>query len=138
MKILVCYNESELSERVLNKAIEIFEHLNPHFILATVADMDRGVDVQDVLSTDEVEHELRDMVFETSMRLADEGRKVDVIFAVGKLKEMLHEIIKNKVPDYVVVGKRHLTRFGEIEERFLGSVSEYLVQRTVIPILICH
>ena len=138
MKILVCYDGSEVSQRALGKAIEAFEHFNPHFILATVADMGHGVDVEDAFSANEVEHELKDMVHEAGKRLADEGRRMDVIFAIGEPRETLYEIIKKQVPDYVVVGKRQLTTFGEIEERILGSVSEYLVHRTVIPILICH
>lgn len=138
MKILICYDGSEISQRALGKAIEAFEHFNPHFILATVADLGHGVTVEDAFSTDEVEHELKDMVLEAGKRLADEGRKIDVIFAVGEPRETLYEIIKRQVPDYVVVGKGQLTSFGEIEERILGSVSEYLIHRTVIPILICH
>ena len=138
MKILICYDGSELAERVLSKAIEAFEHFNPHFILATVAEMGHGVDVEDAFATDEVEHELKDMVLEAGKRLACEGREMDIIFAVGDPGETLYEIIKRQVPDYVVVGKRQLTTFGEIEDRILGSVSEYLVHHTVIPILICH
>ncbi len=138
MKILVCYDGTELAERALAKAIETFEHFNPHFILATVADLGHGLDVEDAFATDKVEHDLKVMVFDAGQRLAADGRKVDVVFAVGNPMETLYEIIKKQVPDYVVLGKRQLTTFGEIEEKILGSVSEFLVHRTVIPILICH
>ena len=138
MKILICYDGTEVAERALSKAIETFEHFKPHFVLATVAELAHGLDVEDAFATDEVEHDLKVMVFDAGQKLAADGRNVDVVFAVGNPMETLYEIVKKQVPDYVVVGKRQLTTFGEIEEKILGSVSEYLVHRTVIPILICH
>ncbi len=138
MKILICYDGTEVAERALGKAIDTFELFKPHFIIATVADRAHGIDVEDAFSTDEVEHDLKIIAFDAAQKLAADGRNVDVIFAVGNPMETLYEIIKKQVPDYVVVGKRQMTTFGEIEEKILGSVSEYLVHRTVIPILICH
>lgn len=138
MKILICYDGTELADRALIKAIDVFDHYKPNFILATVADMGRGIDMADAFSTDEVEHELKKKVFEAGKKLVDGGKRMEVVFAVGDPGETLYEIVKKQVPDYIVIGKRELTAMGEVEDRILGSVSEYLIRRTVIPVLICH
>ncbi len=138
MKIVVCYDGSEGSERALDKAVETFDPFNPLFVLATVADMGHGADVEDAFATDEVEHELKDKAIEVAKSIGGEGgRRVDLVFAIGEPRETLCEIVKRQSPDYVVIGKRELTTVGKIEERILGSVSDFLIHHTDVPILIC-
>ncbi len=139
MKIVVCYDGTESSQRVIDKAVETFDQSKPAYVLATVADMGHGADVEDAFATEEVEHELKDKAIEAGRSLGGGGaRKVDLVFAMGEPRETLVEIIKRQAPDYVVIGKRELSKIGEIEERILGSVSDYLIHHTDVPILICH
>jgi nucleotide-binding universal stress UspA family protein len=139
MKIVVCYDGSESSERALGKAVETFDHFTPVFVLATVGDLGHGADVEDAFATEEVEHELKDKAIEAGESIGEDGRRnVDLVFAIGEPRETLTEIVKRQAPDYVVIGKRELSTVGKIEERILGSVSDYLIHHTDVPILICN
>jgi nucleotide-binding universal stress UspA family protein len=139
MKILVCYDGSESSERALSKAVETFDHFTPTFVLATVADLGHGADVEDAFATEDVEHELKDKAMEAGESIGEGGRRnVDLVFAIGEPRETLSEIIKKQSPDYVVIAKKDLSVVGKIEERILGSVSDYLIHHTDRPILVCH
>lgn len=139
MKIVICYDGSERSQRVIDKAVETFDQFKPAYVFATVADMGHGADVEDAFATEEVEHELKDKAIEAAKSIGEGGgRRVDLVFAIGEPRETLAETIKRQSPDYVVIGKRELTKIGEIEERILGSVSDYLIHHTDVPILICN
>ncbi|WP_188804910.1 universal stress protein [Sporolactobacillus putidus] len=135
-KILVCYDDSDLSKKALQKAIEIAE-LDDHTIL----------DVLNIVTVPTNQFIVGDVyreVRESTLRFGREvvGRTEN---ALQNLPNVTHTIVKEGQPvrtilefaddngyDLIVIGSRGLSGIKE----FLGSVSHGVVQRSKIPVLI--
>lgn len=135
-KILVSYDDSDLSKKALQKAIELAK-LDEHTIL----------DVLNVVTVPTNQFIVGDVYREVRDSTLKYGKEV-----VGRTEEFLHQIpnathtiVKEGQPvrtilefadangyDLIIIGSRGLSGIKE----FLGSVSHGIVQRSKIPVLI--
>ncbi|MDD9150011.1 MULTISPECIES: universal stress protein [unclassified Sporolactobacillus] len=135
-KILVSYDDSELSKKALQKAAEIAQ-LDDHTIL----------DVLNVVTVPTNQFIVGDVYREVRESTLKFGKEI-----VGRTEETLrdlpnitHTFVKEGQPvrtilefaddnryDLIVIGSRGLSGIKE----FLGSVSHGVVQRSKIPVLI--
>lgn len=133
MKVMVCYDGSDVAHSALEKAVEYFKGNNPEFILLTiVADsMDASMENEEIFN--EMKAEQHDVLKKASEAVTSKGFEVDAILATGKPQQMILEAIEKKKPDVAVIARQRKSKFTQ---HFLGSVSAYLVRNAACHLLI--
>ncbi len=136
MKIFVCYDGSDIAKRALKNATELFSGFKVVFVIASVVKLDSGLDAHAAESDEELKEEKKAELLKVAKELNEEtGFSVDALFSVGNPPRILCDLIKEHGPDCVVTGKRGKESIGE---RFLGSVSEYIIDNCDKPVIIIH
>lgn len=135
-KILVAYDQSELSKKALQKAIEIAK-----------LDEKTEVDVLNVVTVPTNQFIVGEVYLEVQESTLKYGKEVvsEAEAALKKLPNKSHAYVKEGQPvrtildhikenhyDLIIIGSRGLSGIRE----FLGSVSHGIVQRSPIPVLI--
>lgn len=133
MKIMICYDGSELGDKGIDKTIELFKALKPEIILLTVAEepLDASSENEDI--SEEVEHQSHDVLQRTAEKIAKHGLEVDAMLAVGRPKKMILNAINTKKPDICVVTRQVKS---SMLDQFIGSVSAHLVREAGCHLLI--
>jgi len=133
MKIMFCYDGSEISQKALAKTLEYFKAMKPNILLVTVAEQPLDASMENEALFEEVEKKKHFELRKQAEWVAEQGFEVDVVMAVGDAREMLIETVNRKDPDIVVIGRRGVS---EMKRMLLGSVSAYLVRHAERPVLV--
>lgn len=133
MKVMFCYDGSEISQKALAKTLEYFKAMKPNIILVTVAEQALDASMENEAIFEEVEQKKHFELRKQAEWVAEQGFEVDVVLAVGDAREMLIETVSKKDPDIVVIGRRGISK---MKRMLLGSVSAYLVRHSERPVLI--
>ncbi len=133
MKIMVCHDGSESSQRALEKTVELFKAIGPDLFLVTVVEPPLDATSVDEDSFDSWRSKRDTDLKEAAEWAAGHGCNVDAILAVGDPRRMILEASESKAPDVLVVGKRGA---GQVDKMVLGSVSAYIVRHAHCPVLV--
>jgi len=133
MKIMICYDGSELGDKAIDKTIELFKPLKPEIILLTVAEepLDASSVHEDI--AEEVRSQARDVMMKAAEGISGHALEVDAMLAVGRPKDMIISAIDKKKPDIVVVTRQ---RKSALTKHFISSVSGHLVRNAACHLLI--
>lgn len=122
--IVVGYNQSEASERALDRAAELARLFGAKLLVTSVVPVLIGGDSEDGRVPEEVRE-----------RVAKLGVEAELVDAVGDPAEAIVEVADRNGADMIVVG----TREPSLIERQLGhSVSEAVQRRARCDVLIVH
>ncbi len=133
MKIMFCYDGSEIADRALEKTINYFKEQKPDVILLTVSEAAKDSGIESEAHYEQLK-ELRDKALKSKAQwVAEHGMEVDCLTATGDPREMILAAIEKKDPDIVVVARRGMS---DMRRMALGSVSAYLVRHSERPVLV--
>ncbi|KAJ3251190.1 hypothetical protein HK103_006588 [Boothiomyces macroporosus] len=74
-----------------------------------------------------------DLIVKLGNVLNSNGIRVKGVVASGSPKKLIDEQIENEHPDVVIIGRRGL---GQIQQMFMGSISNHLIHSTKVPIIL--
>lgn len=133
MKVMICYDGSEVAHEGLERAIEYFKAKKPQIILLTATGeaLDASMENEEVF--EKLEEEQHNVLKEAAEWVASHGLEVDAVLAEGKPQQMIMDAIEKHKPDVVVVSRQKKSRFMQ---HFLGSVSAYLVRHAPCHLMI--
>lgn len=75
----------------------------------------------------------RKILADTYAELAETGAEVETHLVIGRIGEEICELAREGGYDLIVVGRRGISRLGEV---VLGSVSEYVIRHSHLPVLV--
>jgi nucleotide-binding universal stress UspA family protein len=136
--ILVAYDGSELSDKALQKAMQIVE-MNPVVSLEVLVVIKFTTFVGSIYAPgyDKViESDLQycsELVAKADNALSNMKTRHSVSLVQGLPEEEILNFAKEHGSDLIIMGSRGLTG---LKEMFMGSVSHYVVQHAEIPVLI--
>jgi nucleotide-binding universal stress UspA family protein len=135
-RILVGYDETESSERALERAIELANAFGAELLVASVAPVlegaGRSVGPLDPLDMPEKHSAELD---HAKAKATAAGLSAQTVLAVGHPAEAIVEVARERGADMIVVGTRELGFFS----RMLGqSTSEAVTHRAQCDVLIVH
>ena len=133
MKVMICYDGSELGDKAIEKTIELFGAVKPDIILLTVAEEPSDASLENEEITEEVEHQAHDVLRKAAENVSKHGLEVDAMLAVGRPKKMIMDAINKKNPDIVVVTRQ---KKSALTRHFIASVSGHLVRDASCHLLI--
>ena len=121
MKILVAYDGSTHADNALKEAIDIAKYFNAHIELVHCS-WERSKDAGRLLLLSK----------ESDMKEAEIKYKIrnEVAQSPG---EMIASIVKNEGFSLVVMGTRGM---GAVQDLILGSVSNYVIDKVDVPVLV--
>jgi len=133
MKVMICYDGSDVAHEGLEKAIEYFKAQKPSIILLTATGeaLDASMENEEVF--EQLEEETHNILKEAAEWVASQGLEVDAVLAEGKPQQMIMDAIEKHSPDVVVVSRQKKNRFMQ---NFIGSVSAYLVRHAPCHLMI--
>lgn len=133
MKVMICYDGSDLGDRAIEKTIELFKSAKPDIILLTVAEEPSDASLENEEISTEVEHQAHDVLRKAAENVSKHGLEVDAMLAVGRPKNMIMDAINKKNPDIVVVTRQ---KKSKLTRHFISSVSGHLVRDASCHLLI--
>lgn len=133
MKVMICYDGSDVAHEALERAVEYFHAQKPEIILLTVTGeaLDASMENEEIF--EKLEEEQHKVLKEAAEWVASRGLDVDAVLAEGKPHQMIMDAIEKKAPDVVVVARQKKSKFMQA---FLGSVSAYLVRHAPCHLMI--
>ncbi len=134
MKIMFCYDGSEIADKALAKTVDYFKPQKPEMIILTVVEEPRDASMENEEIFEQWKKERHDELIKATKWVVDHGLDVDAVLAIGDPREMILEAAVKKDPDLIVVARRGMT-----ESRLrmvLGSVSAYVVRHAERPVLV--
>jgi nucleotide-binding universal stress UspA family protein len=124
--ILVAYNDTNDSDRALERAAELAKFYDAKVVVTSVVPVLVGSDLP---STPGPELAL------AGSKLRELGIEAELVEAAGEIAEAIIEVAESRAADLIVVGTRELSHV----ERMLGySVSESVQRRAHCDVLIVH
>lgn len=137
-KIVVPYDQSELSKRALETAFTLAQQdKNITLDVITVVDTNSSIYFYGAFAIDPVRktllEEASEALKEVEQRLDELPNKTNTHLLEGNPGASIVEFINNEQADLVVMGSRGLSGLKEV---FLGSVSHYVVQKSPCPVFI--
>jgi nucleotide-binding universal stress UspA family protein len=124
--IVLAYNDTDSSDRALERAAELAELYGAKLVVTSVVPVLIGADKT---SQPSAELEL------AQTRLQERGIDAEVVEAVGEISEAIVEVAETRKADLIVVGTREPSQV----ERLLGhSVSEGVQRMAHCDVLIVH
>jgi len=138
MKMLICYDGSEIAQSALEKSIAMFKCEKLEVILVTVVEEPADASNHDEAAFEEWRAKREADLKAAADGVVKQGFDVDAVMAVGDPRKMLVEAVRKKKPDIVVITSRPPkggVRFGNVTV----SVSDYLIHHIDdCPVLIMH
>lgn len=133
MKVMICYDGSEVAREGLERAVEYFKGQKPSIILLTATGeaLDASMENEEVF--EKLEEEQHNVLKEAAEFIASRGLEVDAVLAEGKPQQMIMDAIDKHKPDVVVVSRQ---KKSGLMQHFLGSVSAYLVRHAPCHLMI--
>lgn len=124
--IVVAYNDTEGSNRALERAAELAGFYGAAIVVTSVVPVLVGAD-----RSPEAGPELE----KAAARLRELGHDAELVEAVGEIGEAIVEVAESRGADLIVIGTRELSQV----ERMLGhSVSEAVQRMARCDVLIVH
>ena len=133
MKVMICYDGSELGDRAIEKTIELLGAAKPDIVLLTIAEEPLDASLENEEITEEVEHQAHGVLRKAAESISKHGLEVDAMLAVGRPKSMIIDAIDKKNPDIVVVTRQ---KKSKLTRHFIASVSGHLVRDASCHLLI--
>ena len=132
-KILVCYDGSPESERVLMRAVELASAVPVHVTVVSVAESLYPMREPTNL-VDPAEERVHERLLEQATRtLADHGIEAATAQPVGDVADRIVELAREMDAALVVVGTRH---HGIVRRLLFASVSEQVVADAPCDVLV--
>ncbi|MBA9027643.1 MULTISPECIES: universal stress protein [Bacillaceae] len=135
-KILVPYDNSELSKKALDTAIALAKHEeNIELNVITVIDVHGTIYYYgngDPVTEAQLEA-AKESLSEVERKLKALPNKTETFIVEGRPANTIVDFVKQDNADLVVMGSRGLSG---LKEMFLGSVSHYVVQHSTCPVYI--
>lgn len=135
--ILVPVDGLEPSVRALEKAVYLAEKCGSQVILLTVVDMNKEINSFEQVSTGGyVPGELKEKGYQILLKLIPSIPKeihVQAVVQIGDPAKNIVQYSEDHPTDLIIIGNRGLSGLKKI---LLGSVSNYVLLRSQVPILI--
>ncbi|MCH4217117.1 MAG: universal stress protein [Megasphaera sp.] len=135
--ILVPVDGSDASQHALAKAIYLAEHCGSALTLFTVVDMNKEINSFEQVSTGGyVPEELKEKGYEiltALMHAVPCEIKADAVVRIGDPAPNIIEYCEQEPVDLIVMGNRGLSHIKQI---LMGSVSQYVLLRSRVPVMI--
>jgi nucleotide-binding universal stress UspA family protein len=134
--ILVGYDDTEASQRALDRGIELAKAFGAELLVTSVAPIleAAGRSAGPLDPTDMPERH-REELEKAQSRAADAGVATQLVLAVGHPAEVIVDVARDKGADMIVVGTRELSFY----QRVLGqSTSDAVSHRARCDVLIVH
>jgi nucleotide-binding universal stress UspA family protein len=148
MKFLVAIDGSQAGEHALNKALTLATPLKAEIVLLTVVEPLSSYVPEVMLPTGDwvgwrglpdVDLERKILnAGEVLLQKAQDTCKAAQLesrtrLETGQPRDVICHVAKEESPDLLVLGSRGL---GSVERLMLGSVSDYVVHHSVVPVLV--
>ena len=141
MKMLVCIDGSDQSQKALNKAIEIATGCGVHDVSLLHVDESvrditypTGENIQRTESMRAKIHKKQnEMMKEAAAKFEEHGIKVEALLKEGHPSQTISKTANEGNFDMVILGSRGL---GGLQKVFLGSVSNAVIQETKASVLV--
>lgn len=135
-KILVAYDDSDLSKKSLERSIEIAE---TNSLIEIIVLHVMTIQSQEFLALEayqEIHNQMskygQQILRQAEWKLASLPNKSQCLLVVGYPGTVILDYAKNNNCDLIIMGSRGLSGIKE----FLGSVSHTVVQKSPVPVLI--
>ncbi len=135
MKIMFCYDGSEIADKALAKTIKYFQCQKPDMVILTVVEEPRDASMENEEIFEIWKQERHNDLRKAAEFVAGQGLEVDAILATGDPREMILEAAEKKDPELIVIARRGI---GEalVKRMVLGSVSAYVVRHAQRPVMV--
>jgi len=135
MKIMFCYDGSEIADKALAKTLNYFKSQKPDVIILTVVEEPRDASMENEEIYNEWKQQRHNELRKAAEFAAGQGLEVDAIMATGDPREMILEAAEKKDPELIVVARRGVGE-ARVKRMVLGSVSAYVVRHAQRPVMI--
>lgn len=135
MKIMFCYDGSEIADKALAKTISYFKCQKPDMIILTVVEEPRDASMINEEIFEQWKQERHNELRKAAEFTAGQGLEVDAIMAVGDPREMILEAAEKKDPELIVIARRGMGE-SRVRRMVLGSVSAYIVRHAQRPVMV--
>jgi nucleotide-binding universal stress UspA family protein len=135
--IIVAYDESEVSKRALERAVELAQAFGAELVVTSVAPILEPASGRGAGGIDPADPPEKHVEELRQARAALEARGVNAHYqaAIGEPAEAIVELASSRGADMIVVGSRHVNTI----QRLLGqSVSDSVAHRARCDVLIVH
>ena len=134
MNILVPIDGSEYSQKALLQACEIAKNYKSNLILVYVVDKPISLNLLDRKEYLNILRKFGEKVLVKGKENAKlEGIDATTIMKEGNISNEIVKIAKNKKCNLIIIGNKGL---GTAARFFLGSVSNYVIHTSKIPVLL--
>ncbi len=133
MKVMVCCDGSDRSQKALEFAVGLFKPQGAEVIIVTAVEEPLDASSEDEESFQKWRGKREEDLKEAAQWVANHGLEVDAMLVIGDPRKMIIEAVDRKEPDMLVVARR-----GESGPRkmVLGSVSSYIVRHSRFPVIV--
>lgn len=133
MKIMVCYDGSDNSQKALEKAVELFRPEGAEMIIVTAVEEPLDASSVDEESFEKWRDKRKADLAGAAEWVAGHGLEADAMLVIGDPRKMIVEAAIKKEPDMIVIARRGE---GSIKKMVLGSVSAYVIRHVGFPVIV--
>ncbi len=132
--VLLPIDDSEGSQLAIDKARELTEKYNAHFILLTSLDISqRLTGYEDIDSTLQARMEAVGNKIHEKAKEQLEGFDVKSELVIGRPGEQILDFIDRNPIDLVIMATQNQSR---LKRFFMGSVTNFVLNHTTVPVLV--
>ena len=133
-KIVCCYDGTKCALKAMKYALEIASNFNGELYIVYVVENTSTLNILDKKQTLKMLRSYGNKILEREEKiLKNNGTKVSSKLLEGDVSEQIIKFSNKQKADLIVVGSKG---FGKAARFFLGSVSNNIIHKTKIPVLV--